>query len=52
MVIFAPIFQFGCLSASSGVAESMTSFEHSQNGPPEAVRMIRRTSSRLWPTSD
>ena len=50
MVIFAPIFQVGCLSASSTVMLANFSGGHSRNGPPEAVSKIRWTSPRLWPT--
>ncbi len=46
MVIFGPIDQLGCLSACSRVAPRIASMGQSRNGPPEAVRMIRRTSSR------
>src|SRR5205823_7523887 len=44
IVIFGPMFQVGCLSAWSGVIESKSSRGISRNGPPDAVRMIRRTS--------
>ena len=46
-VIFAPMFQFGCFSASAGVAFSMRSFSHFRKGPPEAVSRI--FSARLPP---
>ena len=47
MVIFGPIDQFGCLSAcSTRRRRASASRVQVRNGPPEAVRMIRRTSSR------
>ncbi len=46
MVIFGPIDQFGCCSACSGVAALIASSDQVRNGPPDAVRMMRRTSSR------
>ena len=46
MVIFGPIDQFGWRSACSGVACSIASSDQVRNGPPDAVRMTRRTSSR------
>ncbi len=52
IVIFAPIDQFGCLSARSGVTPGSSAAGTVRSGPPEAVRIRRRTSSRLWPTSD
>ena len=54
MVIFAPIDQFGCFSASSGRTCSSSSCVRPKNGPPEHVRIRRRTSfssrqpCRLW----
>ena len=47
IVILAPIFQVGCLSASSTVMPANFSRGHSRNGPPEAVSKIRWTSPRL-----
>src|SRR5437588_8645145 len=44
IVIFGPMFQVGCLSACSGVIESNLLLANSRNGPPDAVRMMRRTS--------
>src|SRR5215469_1873791 len=44
IVIFGPIFQVGCFNACSGVMESKSFRGVSRNGPPEAVRMMRRTS--------
>ena len=46
MVIFGPIDQLGCLSACSSVAARIASRVQVRNGPPEAVRMMRLTSSR------
>ena len=43
-VIFLPIVQVGCLSASATVARDTRSCSQVRNGPPEAVR-IRRSSS-------
>src|SRR6266542_2544703 len=43
-VIFLPIVQVGCLSASATVARDTRSRPQVRNGPPEAVR-IRRASS-------
>ena len=43
-MIFGPIDQFGCFSASLGRAAAIASRVQSRNGPPEAVRMIRSTS--------
>src|SRR5690606_31155379 len=44
-VIFAPMSQFGCLSACAGLAARNCSRLHSRNGPPLAVSVIERTSS-------
>ena len=44
IVIFLPMFQVGCFSACSGVIASKSVRGVSRNGPPDAVRMIRRTS--------
>ena len=48
IVIFGPMFQVGCLSACSGVIESKSFRGISRNGPPEAVRIIARTSKELF----
>jgi hypothetical protein len=45
IVIFGPIDQVGCLRASSGEAAAIASLDQVRNGPPEAVRMSRRTSA-------
>src|SRR2546427_1099671 len=45
IVIFGPMFQVGCLSACSTVIDSNCLASVWWNGPPEAVRMMRRTSS-------
>ena len=47
-VIRGPIFQVGCSRASSGVTSASSDMGRFKNGPPEAVR-IRRRTSRLWP---
>ena len=44
IVIFGPIFQVGCASASSTVIASKVSRRRSRNGPPEAVSTSRRAS--------
>ena len=46
IVIFGPIVQVGCLSACSTVTLRIASSDQVRNGPPEAVRTMRRTSSR------
>ncbi len=46
IVIFGPIDQVGCLSACSTVTLRIASSDQVRNGPPEAVRTMRRTSSR------
>ena len=51
IVILLPIFQVGCLSACAGVAARSSSRGVRRNGPPDAVRMMRRTSSRRCPCS-
>ena len=38
IVIFGPIDQVGCCSASSSVAAAICSAVHVRNGPPDAVR--------------
>ncbi len=43
MVIFCPIAQFGCFSASSGCTFSSSFLVFPRNGPPEAVNRIRLT---------
>ena len=48
-VIFGPIRHVGWSSASSGVTASSSAAGRSRNGPPEAVRMRRRTSSGSRP---
>jgi len=50
IVIFAPIDQLGCFSASSIVIEPNVSFGRLRKGPPEAVRIIFSTS--FWQHSD
>ena len=42
-VIFGPMAQFGCLSASAGVTCASRSGGQSRNAPPLAVSTIRRT---------
>src|SRR5574337_907468 len=49
VVIFAPIFQVGCFNASAAVTWASAALESWRNGPPEAVRTMRRTGARLWP---
>ena len=44
MVIFAPIDQFGCCKASFLVIPCSSVRVLPKNGPPEQVRMRRRTS--------
>ena len=44
IVIFGPICQVGCLRASSGVTSSSCLRVRPRNGPPEDVRITRRTS--------
>ena len=46
IVIFGPIDQLGWRSACSGVAALIASSVQVRNGPPDAVRIMRRTSSR------
>ena len=46
IVIFGPMDQVGCLSACSTVTLRMASSDQVRNGPPEAVKTMRRTSSR------
>src|SRR5207253_10469072 len=43
-LIFCPMFQVGCFSACSTVISENFSAGVSRNGPPDAVRMMRRTS--------
>ena len=52
--ILRPMTQFGCAQACAGVTASSESSGASRNGPPEAVRTIRRTartSERHWNTA-
>ncbi|MNL88997.1 hypothetical protein D3C87_2190630 [compost metagenome] len=42
-LIFAPIDQFGCATACLGVTRAISSALIVRNGPPLAVRMMRRT---------
>ena len=46
IVTTGPIDQVGCASASCGVAGLSSSLVRPRNGPPEAVRISRRTSVR------
>ena len=46
MVIFAPMDQFGCCKASFLVTPCSSVRVFPKNGPPEQVRMRRRTSPR------
>ena len=43
-VIFGPICQVGCRSASAGVTSARLALVRPRNGPPDAVRISRRTS--------
>src|SRR5262249_17023661 len=52
IVTFGPIDQFGWRSACSGVAARISSIVQVRNGPPEAVRMMRWTFSRVPAASD
>ena len=45
IVIFAPIVQVGCRSASSGVTARRSSTPRPRNGPPDAVRIPAATRS-------
>ena len=47
MVIFGPICQVGCRSASAGVTASSSSARSPRNGPPDAVRISRRISDAV-----
>ncbi len=47
--IFAPIRHVGCPSACATVADRIRATVWVRNGPPEAVRRIRRISSRRRP---
>ena len=49
MLIFFPISQTGCFRACSGVTWARSPAGVVRNGPPEAVRMIRRTSAKCSP---
>ena len=46
IVILGPIRQVGCLRASSGVTSVSSLRVRPRNGPPDEVRMTRRTSWR------
>ena len=48
-LIFAPIDQLGCATASAGVAASSCACDHVRNGPPLAVSVIFATSSIRFP---
>ena len=50
IVIFRPITQFGCFSASARVISSNVSFALVRNGPPLAVKIIRLMLSGDSPT--
>ena len=50
-LIFGPIDQLGCFSASSGLAAAIASRVQPRNGPPDAVRMILSTSAIGRPSS-
>ena len=41
IVIFAPIFHWGCFNASLRVTAAISSFAQERKGPPEAVRWMR-----------
>ena len=47
IVIFGPMRQVGCASASSGVTPSSSARERPRNGPPEAVRTRPGDGRRL-----
>ena len=49
-VIFGPIRQVGCASASSGVTSASSSRVRPRNGPPEAVRTTESTFSVRRPS--
>ena len=49
MVILAPMVQVGCWSASATVTRSSSARDLPRNGPPLAVRTMRRTSAGLLP---
>ena len=48
-VIFGPICQVGCRKASAGVTSARLALVRPRNGPPDAVRISRRTSRASWP---
>ena len=52
MVILEPIFQFGCCNAWAGFTSRICSRDSSHRGPPDAVRIRRRMSSRRCPSMD
>jgi hypothetical protein len=47
IVTFGPIDQLGWRNACSGVAARIASADQVRNGPPDAVRMMRCTFSRV-----
>ena len=49
MVILRPIRQVGWLSAASTVTPASASADRCRNGPPDAVRISRRTSDGIAP---
>ena len=49
MVIFGPICQVGCFSASAAVTSASALSDRPRNGPPEAVRISRRNSPAARP---
>ena len=50
IVIFAPMTHVGCFSACARVTFSKSAAGHVRNGPPLAVKMMRRTCSGLRPS--
>ena len=46
--ILAPMLQFGCATACSGVISAISASDFWRNGPPDAVRMIFSTASELF----
>ena len=51
MVIFGPMLQVGCASASSTPTSASSSVVAVRNGPPEAVKRTRRTDPAPPPTT-
>ena len=49
IVIFRPIRHVGCFSASAADTAARSDAGRPRNGPPDAVRMSRRTSARSRP---